>query len=91
MGIAGWGALCFGLVIGWITYRTLRHRKEDTALSDIAAVIAAVGGSAVTALFKSELLFGAYCLGLSAGFFLYFIASLLMYGKKQVGLWMGEN
>ena len=44
MGIEGWGALCFGLVIGWVTYRTLRRKEGSNALSDIATVIGAVGG-----------------------------------------------
>ena len=70
------GALCFGLVIGWITYRTLRRRAEAVALSDIAAVIGAVGGAAVTGLFKSETLFGAYCIGLAIGFFLYLVIAV---------------
>jgi len=91
MGIEGWGALCFGLVIGWITYRTLRHRKDDAQLSDISAVIGAVGGAAVTALFKEGGLFGAYCIGLTIGFFLYLIVNLLLYGKDQVSPWMGED
>lgn len=34
------GALCFGFVIGWVTYRTLRRQKETVALSNIASVIA---------------------------------------------------
>jgi len=70
------GALCFGLVIGWITYRTLRRRADSVALSDIATVIGAVGGAAVTGLFKDEVLFGAYCIGLAIGFFLYLIIAV---------------
>ena len=88
--IEGIGAFCFGLVIGWITYRTLRHRKDDATLSDIAAVIGAVGGGGVTALFKDSEMFGAYCIGLAVGFFLYLIMSLLLFGKKQVLPWMGD-
>jgi hypothetical protein len=67
------GALCFGFVIGWVTYRTLRRQNETVALSNIASVIAAVGGGAVTALFNSPDLFGYYCIGLFAGFFAYLI------------------
>jgi len=90
MDIAVWGALCFGLVIGWVTYRTLRRKNEPSTLSDISAVIAAVGGAAVTALFKVGELFGAYCIGLAIGFFLYLIVSLILYGKGGVGDWMGK-
>jgi uncharacterized membrane protein YeaQ/YmgE (transglycosylase-associated protein family) len=66
------GALCFGLVIGWVTYRTLRRQGEIVALSNIATVIGAVGGAAVTALYTKEL-FGWYSIGLTVGFFLYLI------------------
>jgi hypothetical protein len=90
MDIAGWGALCFGLVIGWVTHRTLRRKNDPTTLADISAVIAAVGGAAVIALFKVGELFGAYCIGLAAGFFLYLIISLILYGKDGVGDWMGK-
>ena len=91
MDLAGWGALCFGLVIGWVTYRTLRRRSDASALSDISAVIAAVGGAAVTALFKSGSLFGAYCIGLAIGFFAYLILSLILYRKEGVEDFMGKK
>ena len=87
MNLAAIGAGCFGLVIGWITYRTLRRKAQATRLSDIASVIGAVGGAAVTALFKSETLFAAYSIGLAIGFFAYLIVSLLI---KDNG-WMGED
>jgi NhaP-type Na+/H+ or K+/H+ antiporter len=67
------GAVCFGMVIGFVTYRTLRRSHESVSLSNIATVIGAVGGAAVTALFQSSQMFGAYCIGLAAGFFLYLI------------------
>lgn len=66
-----WGPFCFGLVIGWVTYRTLRRKVEGVAIGDIAAVIAAVGGATVVGLFKSAG-FDAYCIGLAVGFFAYF-------------------
>jgi len=73
MGIPQWGALAFGLVIGWILYRTLRHNTTPGDLNNISAVIGAVGGAAVTGMFKAEDLFGAYCIGLAVGFFLYLL------------------
>ena len=91
MGVEGIGALCFGLVIGWITYRTLRRKEGASALADISTVIGAVGGAAVTALFKSGPLFGMYCIGLAVGFFLYFIIGLAVWGKKATGPWMGRD
>ena len=84
------GAACFGLVVGWITYRTLRRKEGVSALSDISAVIAAVGGGAVTALFKDGALFGAYCIGLAIGFIGYFVVGLVIHGPKSVEGWMGK-
>ncbi len=72
------GAFWFGVVIGFITYRTLRH-KSGTGISDIAGVASAVGGGAVVALFPSGTAsFDAYAIGLAAGFFLYLGISLII-------------
>jgi hypothetical protein len=69
--LTGLGAFAFGVVVGWVTYRTLR-RSQVSGLSDIATVIGAVGGAAVTALFPIATgAFGAYCIGLAIGFFAY--------------------
>ncbi|MGH9397798.1 MAG: hypothetical protein ACRD18_13235 [Terriglobia bacterium] len=84
------GTLCFGLVVGWVTYRTLRRKEGAAALSDIATVIGAIGGAAVTALFKSESLFGFYSIGLAIGFFAYFIVGVRVSGKEAAKGWMGE-
>jgi len=67
------GAFCFGVVIGWVTYRTLRRSNETVALSNIATVIGAVGGAAVTALFREAGPFAWYCIGLAIGFFAYLL------------------
>jgi len=79
------GALCFGFVIGWVTYRTLRRQGEPVALSNIASVIGAVGGAAVTALFTKEL-FSWYCIGLTGGFFLYMILGHTLFKNSP---WLG--
>jgi hypothetical protein len=77
------GAFCFGLIIGWVTYRTLRRTGETVAVSNIAAV----GGAAVTGLFKGQL-FGWYCIGLTVGFFGYLaLAATLL---KNV-TWLGDG
>jgi len=89
MGIESWGALAVGVVIGWVTYRTIR-RTQSSGLSDISAVIGAVGGAAVTSLFPSgSQAFGAYGLGLAGGFFSYLIVSLIVADQK-VNEWLGE-
>ena len=63
------GSICFGVVIGWVTYRTLR-RSQTTGLSDIATVI----GAAITRIWKQGAdSFGGYCIGLFVGFFAYLI------------------
>lgn len=90
MSISMIGAWCFGAVIGWITYRTLRRKEGAAAVSDLATVIGAVGGAAVTTLFKSPDLFGSYCIGLFIGFFAYFIVGLSIKADKDVYRWMGN-
>jgi hypothetical protein len=80
------GAFCFGIVIGWVTYRTLRRTGETVALSNIATVIAAIGGGAVTALFNTPVLFAWYCIGLFIGFFLYLILGNTVFKDSS---WLG--
>ena len=84
------GAGCFGAVLGWVTYRTLRRKEGSSALSDIATVLGVVGGGVVTALFKTPEMFGAYSIGLAVGFFLYFIIGLFISEEKAVSKWMGD-
>lgn len=88
MDIVQIGSLCFGLVVGWITYRTLRKAEEAVALSNISTVIGAVGGAAVTGIFKNEAVFATYCIGLAAGFFLYLILGNTIFKDIQ---WLGNG
>lgn len=85
------GAIAFGAVIGWITYRTLRRRSDKVALSDIATVLGAVGGAGVVAVFSTPDLFGAYSIGLFGGFFGYLLIALAFDGKKNTAYWMSEE
>ncbi len=87
MFIAGFGALVFGLVVGWISYRTLRLTGGANVLSDIATIIAAVGSAAVVTLLKSDVLFGLYAVGLAIGFFAYLAVGLRLYGIQEVRPW----
>jgi hypothetical protein len=82
------GAICFGIIIGWITYRTLRRTGETVAISNIASVIAAVGGGAVTALYKTPDLFSWYSIGLFIGFFGYLILGSTVFAKNS---WLGSG
>jgi NhaP-type Na+/H+ or K+/H+ antiporter len=81
------GAVCFGVVIGWITYRTLRH-VDKTSISDLASVVGAVGGATVLAIFKRGDSFGWYAIGLAAGFFAY-LALNLIFDFGGTTKWMG--
>jgi hypothetical protein len=83
------GAICFGVVIGWITYRTLR-RSDTTSVSDLAGVVGAVGGAAVLAIFNRGDSFAWYAIGLAGGFFLYLIVNLILdFGGTTK--WMGGD
>lgn len=78
------GAGAFGAVVGWYVYYINRWRKDDVQLSDIVTLLGAIGGAAVLALFpaKSDL-FGAYGVGLAAGFFLYFVILVIAVVKAD--------
>lgn len=60
------GSTCFGVVIGYVTYRTL-VRTEKSAITDIAAVVGAVGGGGVAQLNDADS-FGWYSIDLLIGF-----------------------
>jgi uncharacterized membrane protein YeaQ/YmgE (transglycosylase-associated protein family) len=85
------GALLFGVVIGWITYRTLARRAGGAQISDIATVVGAVGGGAVTGLFGNRGLFGMYAIGLFLGFFAYLVVFYRWNGRKKAAVIMGED
>lgn len=79
-----WGAGLFGAVIGWYVYFINRYRKDDVSLSDIVTLLGAIGGAAVLALFPAgSILFGAYGIGLAAGFFLYFLVLIFLVGISR--------
>lgn len=72
------GAFWFGAVVGWFLYFANRYRKEDVKLADVATLLSAIGGGAVTALFgkgdgTGANLFLSYGAGLGFGFFGYFL------------------
>lgn len=74
------GAGCFGAIIGWFVYYINRHRKGDVQFSDLTTVVGIIGGAGITQLFGggNATLFGAYGIGLSVGFFGYFLLLLLL-------------
>jgi uncharacterized membrane protein YeaQ/YmgE (transglycosylase-associated protein family) len=85
------GAVCFGLVVGWVTYRTLARRIDGVSLSDIATVIGAIGGAAVVAIFKDKQQFGFYSIGLAVGFFGYLIVYGLLTGREKAASIMSQG
>lgn len=91
MFIAGFGTLVLGLVVGWISYRALRMTEGANVLSDVATIIAAVGGAAVVTLLKSDVLFGLYAVGLAIGFFAYLAVGLVLYGIQEVRPWQAPR
>jgi hypothetical protein len=78
------GAFAFGVVIGWTTYFILR-RSKPTALSDLTTVVGTLGGAVVLGLFDPKgPLFGAYAIGLAAGFFGYYWVFASIVGKSAI-------
>ncbi|CAI7977765.1 conserved membrane hypothetical protein [Frankia sp. Hr75.2] len=83
------GACCFGVVVGYITYRTL-IRTHRTAVTDIVTVI---GGAAVTGLFDPNQsdAFGWYSIGLLAGMAAFFLLFWAMNDRKELASVMGAR
>ena len=78
------GALVFGLVVGYLTYRTL-VRTEHAAITDLTAIIAAIGGGAVTQLFApSSSAFAWYAIGLGIGMALFFTLFWKLNGRTEL-------
>ena len=78
------GAGGFGALIGWYVYYINRYRKGDVQISDLVTVIGVLGGGAILALFPAGTdLFGAYGIGLFAGFFGYFLALIFLVGVSK--------
>jgi|SRR5262252_8101411 len=84
--VSSLGAFCFGVVIGYVTYRTL-VRKGNSSISDIAAVAAAVGGGVVTQLFRPAAgdRFGWYAIGLLVGMAVFLILRIVFERPTKSG------
>jgi hypothetical protein len=73
------GAGAFGALIGWYVYYVNRYRRGDVQLSDLVTLVGVIGGAGILSIFPAGTdLFGAYGVGLAAGFFGYFIALLIL-------------
>ena len=87
------GAWFFGAIVGWIAYGIYRSAKELT-VQWLAAIIGVVAGGAVTAVFKDQTLFGAYCIGLGLAFFLRVFGSpwsTSSGARRSSGKWSGKS
>lgn len=86
------GAVAFGIVIGYITYRTL-VRKDSAAISDISGVIGAVGGGAITIWFDQARgdSFAYYSMGLLAGMLLYYLQFRMTHDRETSGKTLGPK
>lgn len=84
------GAACFGVVVGYITYRTLARTVGKATISDIAAVVGALGGGAITKLYEPNSSgFAWYSIGLLAGMMVFFCVFALVNGKTELSHVMG--
>jgi hypothetical protein len=84
------GAACFGVVVGYVVYRSLARSGPTSSVSDIAAVIGAIGGGVVTTVFDptGSDAFGYYSIGLLVGMVLYPLITA-KFGKKVAELTSG--
>jgi hypothetical protein len=87
------GAVCFGIVVGYITYRTLARTTETAAITDLATVIGAIGGGTILTLFgpPDGSMFAMYSFGLLGGMVMYLIATLALRGKEVTGTVLGAD
>lgn len=72
-----WGIFAIGFVFGYLLYYAVRHTKEFS-IDMLSVAIGAVGGATVIGFLGNfENWIGPYGLGLLAGFFFYFILSII--------------
>jgi hypothetical protein len=84
------GMTCFGLLLGYITYRTLIRTVGKASIHDLTVVVAAIGGGAVTTLARPDTnAFGWYAIGLLTGFVAYAVVFALTHDKSDVAKVLG--
>ena len=91
MFIAGLGAVCFGLIVGWMAYRILRNRSGASWLSDLIALLGIIAGAVALAFFRNEAIFGWYAIGLVIGFAAYLAMGVALHGKQEIQFWRREQ
>jgi O-antigen/teichoic acid export membrane protein len=85
MWVMALGAVCFGFVVGYITYRTLARTAEKAVVTDLTVVVSVIGGAAVTGLFNPDHgdLFGWYAIGLVIGLAAFLVLHLVLSGRES--------
>src|SRR5260370_28663521 len=83
MFIAGLGAVFFGLIIGWISYRVMRLAGGTNGIWAIAIFIASLARAAVIALLRSESLFPWFAIVLLVAFFACCHMLLVIYSLSE--------
>jgi bacteriorhodopsin len=79
------GAVCFGIAVGYLTFRALVRTTERGAISVLAAVVGAIGGAAVTGLFApGTSLFAWYSIGLLAAMAVLFVIFARLNGLERL-------
>jgi len=91
MFIAGLGAVCFGLIVGWMAYRILRNQSGAPWLSDLIALLGIIAGAVALAFFRNDAIFGWYAIGLIIGFFGYLATGVILHRKQELLFWRKEQ
>lgn len=89
MHVTAVGSVCFGLVVGWVAYRTLMRTTEKTSIKDLGIVVAAIGGSILATYIQPGTQFGWYAIGLAVSFFSYALLYLGFNGRESFAKIMG--
>lgn len=76
------GTACFGAVIGWCVYYSMR-RWDNYGPSQLGVLITAVLGGAVSSFFAGTYNVGAYGVGVATGFFLYAFWAQRFFGESS--------
>jgi hypothetical protein len=84
------GMLCFGILIGFVTYRTLIRTTDKSSINDLTIVVGAIGGGAITAIVHPVTdAFAWYAIGLLGGFTIYGLSYWRAHGSARFAEVMG--
>ena len=81
MTVGDWGALAFGIVLGFLTHYLVR-RDQKVGIGDLSIIVGVLLGTLVLDRIGGKEQISWYLIGLCIGFFKYWLAQLL--GREQV-------